>query len=323
MCTNARILVLCNVPYKTLATLAHLHQVDMLTYIQNCSPLSVCLLSLQKVSNTWKEPIQNDSSRTQHYHVVTNTQMVQASCKTVVISCPSMVSARLLEERLWKCLSSVAAAVTDGKVLPGAGSTEFWCAGVIQREAENSLLRGSNVETVILEALANVFYDYYTKVRVNCSLASGQDSITVNVLQKEEHSTAHLATQDREQLASQLGQLISPVTYRVSAPSGNSDHQLHQHNPRFTYLNGASRAESLEGQFSQSFSTHPFFIEKPAQKSLHLTKQYKPPLHVDCANSDNYHSKISAWETALAVVSVLVNVDTFIVTGVKAEQAVL
>ena len=57
----------------------------------------------------------------------------------MVLSHSNPVSACLAEEKLWKSLNRLSNAIKDGKVLPGMGRTEAWCAEVLCNKALSAL----------------------------------------------------------------------------------------------------------------------------------------------------------------------------------------
>lgn len=99
------------------------------------------------------------------------------SLVTAVITSSVPAKLQILEDEFWSCAHRLHQALTDGKLLRGAGATELICIHKLQqykrRETENPL------ENVVFELMAEAWMDYVSTLMLNSgSVASKAEAWT-------------------------------------------------------------------------------------------------------------------------------------------------
>ncbi|KAH9487857.1 hypothetical protein Btru_067819 [Bulinus truncatus] len=282
MCSEIGIYILTNVPFKTMSVLANYLHVDILTYLEQSSTTSVCTLSLEPLADVWLDQHTERNKNTgELYFHVSNAPVLQ----TLLLSSSCAMSSQLVEERLWKCLYSVASAFSDGKMLPGAGETEHWCADMLKSKSA-ILLNQSGMESVVVESLADVFVDFSDRVKMNSLLTSGASAVATNSFHlecKSSDSISHSCSTDKEVYSFSSKDLSKPGT-ELANDFVAADHST------------CASHKKVCDPFCD------YIRKKPIQY-------------------DNYLSKLAMWETAVDVVCMLISVGSSVLTGVSSELA--
>ncbi|KAK7012061.1 Bardet-Biedl syndrome 12 protein [Biomphalaria glabrata] len=283
MCSEVGVAILTHVPYRTLSILATYHNVAMLTYIDQCCQSNVCSLNVAPMIDAMMDQHDTNSTQKQEiYFHISNVPMIQ----TVALSSSCTMSAQLVEERFWKCLHSVANAVSDGRLLPGAGETEEWCAETL-RTVSDTLLTKSSLESVVVNSLADVFMDFSNQVKRNSLMTSGSSGISVCSHQ----------SQNTNSFGSLLSYSKDTDTDRANGKIQNCIHLSQKESD-------IANCTTLVPHSKYELETH------SSSGCTARQRQY-----------DNYQAKLALWETAVEVVCMLVCVGSSVLTGVSHDLA--
>ncbi|CAG5132783.1 unnamed protein product [Candidula unifasciata] len=305
MC-EGEVLLLTNISYHTLSVLSYLHRVDIVTYLSLANEENICTISLQPLSTTWMDHIQDTGS---HFVVITRTPDVQ----TAIIHCSNSMSAHLIEERLWKCLHSIANLQTDTKILPGQGKTEIWCAKRITYKSECMFDNQPMVQSVILEAVADIFQDYYrtvihnTKFSTEEHIQKGNDPEINSVLTTQCRNAVDYPEQN---CCSKIYHLPCEITACVDSQTSNDS---------FKNVTGNQMKQSVSKELDMfkapdlSFKLNASSTGTVTNNSENMNSSYPSS---ENKMYDNFKSKISAWKTAVECVSVMQSLGSLVISGI-------
>ncbi|RUS69459.1 hypothetical protein EGW08_022781 [Elysia chlorotica] len=302
---GAGVLVFTNMSYYTLSALAHANSIDMVTYITDASENHVCTIELQPLSDNWMDHLEEAKSNVKHFLKIVNSSDVQ----TVVLNHSNPVSASIAEQKLWRCLNFLSNAINDKKVLPGTGKTEAWCAQELRRKAAASLEANKGIQHTVMEELSQVFTDYSSLVQDNSYREQEQyqsdDKPTLST-QKQNES----ATLTKNSFANKI---ILPKQFPQDGLNLlDKNAHVAEDKERHSQQNSTVLSQSnylFSSDARKCGSYHSSCDEIDVYKNEHINYY------------DNYTSKVSSWEAALDVVSLLSRLESFVITGIDMTSA--
>ncbi|BFY98662.1 hypothetical protein BsWGS_01702 [Bradybaena similaris] len=309
MCEVAGVLLLPNISYQSLSVLSHLHKVDIVTYLALATEANLCTVRLQPLSTSWMDHLQDTQLNTaSQFAVITTTPDVQ----TAIIHCSTTMSAQLIEEKLWKCLYSIANLQADAKVLPGQGKTEIWCAKRINYKSKCMLGNRSSMQSVILETVADIFQDYYQTVTLNTQFYVDEHIKTKNGIKINPLSTP------------QCKNYVSFPEHNCFLKLHHSSHEsiqlaeLQTDNKSFKMVTGNHMKQIVSIELDVSKPPESCYEKSSVANMLNASSSNTFPDFSSSENIsyDNFKSKISAWKTAADVVSVLHNLGSLVISGI-------
>ncbi len=125
--------------------------------------------------------------------------IVTASTSLVTAVISSSVSAKLqsLEDQYWSCAHRLHQALTDGKLLHGAGSTELLCIQQLHQSKQTEMENPQ--EGVVLELMAEAWMDYVSTLMMNSgSVGSKAEAWTAIAHQMRDHKDGEAMSWDTD-----------------------------------------------------------------------------------------------------------------------------
>lgn len=125
--------------------------------------------------------------------------IVTASTSLVTAVISSSVSAKLqsLEDRYWSCAHRLHQALTDGKLLHGAGTTELLCIQQLHQSKQTEMENPQ--EGVVLELMAEAWMDYVSTLMMNSgSVESKAEAWTAIAHQMRDYKDGEAMSRDAD-----------------------------------------------------------------------------------------------------------------------------
>ncbi|KAL0176443.1 hypothetical protein M9458_028773, partial [Cirrhinus mrigala] len=116
--------------------------------------------------------------------------IVTASTSLVTAVLCSSVPAKLqsLEDQFWSCAYRLHQALTDGKVLHGAGTTELLCIQQLHRTKQTEI-ENPQEPTVVLELMAEAWMDYISTLMLNSGSVGSKAEAWTAIVHQMRHYT--------------------------------------------------------------------------------------------------------------------------------------
>ncbi|XP_013379158.1 Bardet-Biedl syndrome 12 protein homolog [Lingula anatina] len=290
-CGTHDIIVLSHVPYRVLAAIMSSAEVDQLTHLLlGTQDHVVHGVTVAPWSEDWLYRV--TTGLVEQHVVVKHSGLSQ----TAILCHPAGSVVHLAEEQFWHCLRRLASVVQSGLVLPGGGETEAWCMQHLTQLADKE--RSNEQEYSGDDVYIPAVYQSLAK-----SFLRFKDIVSRNSFPTLCDPTAGDITESDASF-SKFRQTIGSQCY-VTA----SDIEDKTKNSDITENSDVTASDRDITTISDVTTTHSDVTGK-SDVTNNSDVTLKLPVLDDC------QSKVEAWRTALRTVCLLLQTDTYVMTGI-------
>ncbi|XP_019621605.1 PREDICTED: Bardet-Biedl syndrome 12 protein-like isoform X1 [Branchiostoma belcheri] len=312
VCLSMNCVVVQQVKYSTLQTLADATGAFIITYIHNSTSLDVgAVTSLELLED---HTLQSYKGASMLMKIGTPGQTWSA-----VLCCLTKAELHHVEQQFWICLHRLKNALAEGKVLPGGGSPELTCIRCLRDTsgAHHSLsgihpgswlsLSIKEFRPVVFSSLAESFEQYLLSVMVN----SGRFS-------SPHHARAEMESLLKGQEGSKASLERVACHKQTLTTAANADKvSAYWTDQPTTHTTPVKQDDKLclESKVSTQFLPVEYSQQNADRQEKSISEMQKSS---DCEVLDCM-CKLEAWKSAASLVQLVLRTDTEIINGPKED----